>query len=197
MRSRTKICFGSGGSPGVTGWSPAAPASPWACRPISAFEARRTAFFAGVEGPAIVLVGQLFGGHLGAGRPPIARRTRRLQLEAEQALSPEQTLAQVAAFLDRHRNAGPLVFLQREPRSRARRASAVSAASGSPRPTTDFRRNRRRCRPRRLHALVAAGGETSGAVAEALGGNALESGPRSPPAFRRWRPEASSGSAWR
>ncbi len=139
-------------------------------------EAQRTAFFAGVEGPAIVLSGSCSAATLA--QVDRYRSTHpALQLEAEQALSPEQTLAQVAAFLDRHRNAGPLVFSSASP-------EAVRAAQAR------FGRERLASAYDRLFAeiaaaavrdgftrIVAAGGETSGAVAEALGGNALDIGP--------------------
>ena len=143
-------------------------------------EARRTAFFAGVEGPAIVLSGSCSAATLA--QVDRYRSTHpALQLEAEQALSPEQTLAQVAAFLDRHRNAGPLVYSSASP-------EAVRAAQAR------FGRERLASAYDRLFAEIAAaavrdgftrivvgGGETSGAVAEALGVNALDIGPEIDP----------------
>ena len=174
-------------------WSPAVRASRSACRRISAPRACSPAIAAELPrspGPAVVLSGSCSTASRSAGRRPICERAPGLAVDP----------ADADRRHDHGRRAPPTgrtARARRRRRSSIRRPSpqrsrqpqsALRARGGAPRRIEDFFADlARRLAERGVRRIVVGGGETSGAVVEALGVERLrDRRARSIPACRRW-----------
>jgi uncharacterized protein YgbK (DUF1537 family) len=100
-----------------------------------------------------------------------------MQLDAADVLDPDAAIASGLDFLVSHKDAGPLVYSTAEPSE----VSAAQTRHGRERLAglfeTVFAELAAKAVAAGFRRLVVAGGETSGAVASAFGGSALEVGP--------------------
>jgi uncharacterized protein YgbK (DUF1537 family) len=136
--------------------------------------------FAGRAGPGLVVAGSCSAATLrqvaayAAGHPT-------LRLGAEDALAPEAALARAVAFMEANREAAPMVASSDAPEA----VAAAQARFGRERLAEGyeaiFARLTEAAVRRGFVRIVAAGGETSGAVAGALGKVAFEIGPEIDP----------------
>lgn len=138
------------------------------------------AAFAGQPGPALVLAGSCSAATLRQ-VAEYARAHPTLRLAAEDALAPEAGLARALAFIEANRDAAPMVTSSDTPEA----VAAAQARHGRERLAAGyegiFAALAREVVARGVVRLVAAGGETSGAVAGALGKAAFAIGPEIDP----------------
>jgi uncharacterized protein YgbK (DUF1537 family) len=136
--------------------------------------------FAGREGPGLVVAGSCSAATLRQ-VAAYARAHPVLRLTADDALAPDAALARAAAFIEAHRDAAPMVASSDTPEA----VAAAQARHGRERLAegyeTIFARLTEAAVARGFTRIVAAGGETSGAVAGALGKVAFEIGPEIDP----------------
>jgi uncharacterized protein YgbK (DUF1537 family) len=132
--------------------------------------------FRGADGPALVLSGSCSG----ATRAQVAAYAAghpSMKIAAEDALDAEQTLQRALDFVEHHRGDAPMVYSTDAPD----RVSADQKRFGRERLAASydgiFARLASQAMERGFRRIVVAGGETSGAVATALGAAALEIGP--------------------
>lgn len=141
---------------------------------------RAGAAFPGRQGPGLVLAGSCSATTLRqvatyAAAHPV------LRLGAEDALDPDAAVDRALAFVEAHRDEGPMVASSDTPEA----VSAAQAKHGRERLADGYEgimaRLTEAAVARGFTRIVAAGGETSGAVAGALGRVAFEIGPEIDP----------------
>ena len=139
-----------------------------------------SARFAGRPGPGLVLAGSCSAATLRQ-VAAYARGHPTLRLGAEDALDPEATLARAIGFIEANREAAPMVTSSDGPEA----VAAAQARHGRARLAALYEQIFARLTAAAVGSgfcrIVAAGGETSGAVAGALGKVAFEIGPEIDP----------------
>jgi uncharacterized protein YgbK (DUF1537 family) len=139
-------------------------------------ETAATARFRGVSGPALVLSGSCSGATRRQVAAYVASRPA-MKLDASDLERPDEALRDVLAFVADNRNAAPLVYSTDEPTA----VAAAQARLGRERLAAFydglFARLAAEAVARGFRRIVVAGGETSGAVAGALGETAFAIGP--------------------
>ena len=144
------------------------------------------AAFAGRRGPGLVLSGSCSAATLRQ-VAEYARAHPVLRLTAEDALAPEAAVGRALAFVEANRGAAPMVTSSDGPEA----VAAAQAAHGRERLAAGYEGIMAKLTAaavaRGFVRIVAAGGETSGAVAGASARSPSRSGRRSTPASRRWR----------
>lgn len=132
--------------------------------------------YRGMDGPGIVLSGSCSAA---TAKQVDAYRAVRpaLKIEASEALDTEGALARIVAFMDMNRSEEPLVYSTEDPKAVAAAQARFGRATLASRYDILFAEIARAAVARGFRRIVAAGGETSGAVAGALGCSAFAIGP--------------------
>ncbi len=135
----------------------------------------------GVDGPCVVLSGSCstatraqVGHHLRAGHPS-------LEVQVDALMQGTLTATIAAEWTLEHREALPLVFSSAEPAVVKAAQDKYGRAETASRIEHFFGETARRLADAGVRRIVSAGGETSGAVVEALGVTAMEIGPEIDP----------------
>lgn len=132
--------------------------------------------FRGTPGPALVLSGSCSA----ATRHQVAvyRQTHpSLELNAEALSGDDEVLQQALTFVDRHRDAAPLVFSSADPAVVSAAQARYGASDLAGRFENFFASLAKQAVASGFRRITVAGGETSGAVAAALGQGPMRIGP--------------------
>ena len=136
--------------------------------------------FKGAKGPTLLMSGScstVTRGQIAAWTPTHPH----LRLAPEHALNPEETIRQAFAFVERHRDAAPLIYSSADPAEVAEAQAQYGAGILAEGFDSIFAGLARLAVEHGITRLIVAGGETSGAVATELGPLAFRVGPEIAP----------------